>query len=588
MSKKFFLKNVLFFVCPLLIPLTLLGALAYSISENHVKEAITINNNNILKQIDQHVDLAFNEMQSLNLDYSTNSEIILTLKNLLRSNNFNYQQSSDLNFTTSYLTTQATARPYIHSIYIYYENDNKQFITSNKGMVRLNHFFDKDWYEHFNTNNTNHTIWVQNRSIKEYSFSSPEEVITLYRNIFWSNTIEPQGLITLNIHKSYFENILNNLNTYENQAILVLDSNNNLLFGNQNAELFKELQLENLKSSSNTEFQFTYKDTLYSANHLFSEAHGWKYISITQTKSLYKVPIMLKRLTFLFASLSFFIGVVIIFYLTKRNINHVSNIISIIKSGKRGDFALPQNISFKEDEYRYIIENIIKSFVEQNQLKNQLTEKKFELQTAELLALQSQMNPHFLSNTLATIYWKTFGLTGKANEATAMLENLSGILNYSLRIEGKTVRIKDEIYHTKNYLEIMKVRYKEKFYVIWDYEETIHDYCILKLLLQPIIENSIGHGLIPKKEKGLIKIKIRSKDHFIVLSITDNGVGMNKSTLADIQKNIIDSSNDPNHIGLSNTYRRLQLTYDSNSHFQILSKPGWGTTVKIKYPILPK
>jgi len=587
MSKKYFIKNILFLLCPLMIPLTLLGALSYSITENYVKQSITINNSNMLRQIEQQVDMIFNEMYSLNLDYSGNPEIILTFKELLRSKNLNYDQSSSLNFSTNYLRTQAIARPFIHSIYIYYDNANNRVLTSNRGMVKLDNFFDQNWYVNFNKDVNNHNIWVQNRTIKEYSFEEePEEIISLYKNIYWSYSQLPQGLIVLNIHKTHFENILNSLDTYENQSILVIDEENNLLFGNKNSSSVKDLNIDHIRNSDDF-LKFELNDKSYLATSIQSKKNGWTYASIVETNILYKIPIMLKKFTLLFMSISLLLGIGIIFYLTRRNVKHVNNIISIIKSAKRGQVHMFENISFKENEFRYIIENIVKTYVDQNQLKMELNEKKYKLQSAEWHALQSQMNPHFLSNTLTTIYWRTFALTGKPNKATEMLEYLSDILNFSLRTEGKTVSLKDEIHHTSNYIEILKIRFENKIEVIWKYEIANLDQHVLKFLLQPFVENSVQHGLNQEQQGNplKIKIKIERKNNSMQICIIDNGQGMDKSQLASLYEKLHEENQPANHIGITNTYNRLRLTYNDDFTLKILSKPIWGTSITIQYPI---
>lgn len=317
-----------------------------------------------------------------------------------------------------------------------------------------------------------------------------------------------------------------------------------------------------------------------------SSTSGWKYVSIVQTNILYEVPIMLKRITISLSIISFILGILIVIYFSHKNISHLRNVISIIQSAKTGQQLLPNPNQFKDAEYQYIVENIIKSYVEQNQLKMELTEKKYQLQSAEILALQSQMNPHFLTNTLTTIYWKILALTGKPNEAVRMLEYLSDLLNFSLRIGGRTVTIEEEIRNTENYIKILQIRFKDQLSVYWDYDETILHENILKLLFQPFIENSISHGLNKENESDSIKmkIKIRQRQDGIEVSIIDNGKGIPKERIKELYESFSHNDFSTEHIGLSNTVKRLQLTYNYKSTFRLLSKPGCGTAVIIYYP----
>lgn len=175
--------------------------------------------------------------------------------------------------------------------------------------------------------------------------------------------------------------------------------------------------------------------------------------------------------------------------------------------------------------------NVIKNFIEKHYLTTRL-------QALELLALQSQINPHFLFNTLEHIYLKTLALTRYPNEVTKMIENLSSILKYSLSNPRSTIFLKDEIKATKAYIDLVKARYKEKFDVIWDYTEDVLDVKVMKLLFQPLIENSIYHGIKPCEKRCGIKIRIRKlKDtsDWLCIWVIDNGIGMSKEKLEEVQ-----------------------------------------------------
>ncbi|MDK2800407.1 MAG: two-component system, sensor histidine kinase YesM [Clostridiales bacterium] len=217
----------------------------------------------------------------------------------------------------------------------------------------------------------------------------------------------------------------------------------------------------------------------------------------------------------------------------------------------------------------------------------QLSERKYKLQTMELLALQSQMNPHFLFNTLQTIYWKVCSFTGKSNEVNRMIENLSDILRYSLETGEMNVTLEEEIKNTISYIEIQKIRYKDKFDVIWEYDDDIKQLKVVKLLLQPLVENSIYHGIKEKEGKSYIKIKINHSNHWIKIVVIDNGLGITPEKLIKLQEKLNQDQDYSEHIGLFNTNKRLMLTYYGNQfRIKIRSKMGWGTAVYIYIPIL--
>lgn len=218
----------------------------------------------------------------------------------------------------------------------------------------------------------------------------------------------------------------------------------------------------------------------------------------------------------------------------------------------------------------------------------QLSERKFRLKTMQLLALQSQINPHFLYNTLETINWKILSLTKKPSQANQMVENLSDILKYCLDDPLKTVTLDDEIKNTISYVEIQRVRYRDKFDVLWEYNEDETSIKVIKLILQPIIENCIYHGIKEKDGKSLIKIKIFKIQCQLKISVIDNGLGICDENLKIIRQNLEqkdDFNNDfTSHIGLYNINKRLKLNYGEEYGVIIRSRQGVGTVVQLRIP----
>ena len=236
------------------------------------------------------------------------------------------------------------------------------------------------------------------------------------------------------------------------------------------------------------------------------------------------------------------------------------------------------------DEYSFIIHNILKTFIEQSYLKLQLSEKQYRMQAMQLLALQSQMNPHFLYNTLNAIYWESFSLTQGQNKLTNMVDNLTQILRYSLDGPSQMVALGDEIKNTMAYVRIQQMRFMDKFHIIWSYDENLVDFTIIKLVLQPLIENCIHHGFKEKTSKCIIKVKIYRKDSNLKITIIDNGSGMSSEMLAEIRDNLNAEDEYTDHIGIYNTNRRLKLTYGEEHGLSVRSKSDLGTVVNMTIP----
>ena len=217
----------------------------------------------------------------------------------------------------------------------------------------------------------------------------------------------------------------------------------------------------------------------------------------------------------------------------------------------------------------------IQDLMEQN-VKEQEAKRK-----SELKALQSQINPHFLYNTLDSIIWMAEGR--KYEEVVLMTASLARLLRQSISNEDEVVPLQSEVEYAKGYLTIQKMRYKDKLEFEINVEPSILNIPLIKLVLQPIIENAIYHGLKYKESKGLLQVKGFMKDGNAVLQVIDNGVGMDEETLAHIyDKHKVNYHS--NGVGVYNVQKRLKLYYGESYGITYESELCVGTTATITIP----
>ncbi|WP_175495400.1 sensor histidine kinase [Gracilibacillus orientalis] len=580
---KILIKNIVLFLFPVLIPVFILGSFAIIITDKYMKESITTNNLNLLQQLDQQTSLVLNDMHLLHLDYNWNPEIILSLQNILDSEFLTLQQKRNLEYGEGTLRRKAIATPYIHSIYVYYMNDKDRVLTSRAGVTSISSMHDTEWFEEFDKSSKKEELWMRTRSISEFSFESPEPVISIYKNIFKTSAQHVEGIIVLNIYQSYFKDLMNELNHYQDQNIFVLDENHQKLYENTTSNSINpsELDLTNQQES----YSMKLDGNTYIVHQLFSDEYQLRYISVIEDNIIYNIPNQLRWFTLLFVLLSLILGAATIYYLSQKNAKHVHKIISTLNTTSQHE-EWTKKLSFKDNEYQLIVQRILKNYVNQSNLEKELKENKYQLQSAELLALQNQINPHFLSNTLTIIYWRAMALTGQPNKVTKMVETLTDILHFSLRIKQHTVTLAEEIHHTQNYIDIIKIRSDHPFSIIWDYDEKLLDKQVLKFMLQPIIENSLAHGIDHQSNQELtIKIKIHVLEDKIHVTMIDSGKGISKENLHALRREIQSESLSTKHIGLANTNKRLELIFNSRYTFIIRSKERWGTSITIVHPI---
>lgn len=238
-------------------------------------------------------------------------------------------------------------------------------------------------------------------------------------------------------------------------------------------------------------------------------------------------------------------------------------------------------------EIRHLGYSVKKSYEQIENLMQEIIREKTERRKSEMDALQSQINPHFLYNTLESITWMVEAQKNK--EAVLMISELARLLRISLSKGRTVIRIADELQHSRSYMNIQLVRYKERFRVEFDIDEEVNDCCTVKLIVQPILENAIYYGVgnMDEDDGGMITVRGEKKGDDIYLSVEDNGMGMSEETVENILK---DNNKVPKHgsgVGLINVHNRIQLMFGNEYGLLVYSEPDEGTKIVIHIPAIP-
>ncbi|WP_167858906.1 cache domain-containing sensor histidine kinase [Paenibacillus cymbidii] len=227
------------------------------------------------------------------------------------------------------------------------------------------------------------------------------------------------------------------------------------------------------------------------------------------------------------------------------------------------------------------MENLVEEAVTS---RNKWLRLELEKRETQIMALQAQINPHFLYNTLENInYLIEFG---EKDSAMEMITALSRLFRYSINQDKMTTTVREELYYANAYINIMAYRYKERMEVRWLVDERINNYETIKLILQPIIENAIQHNVQHKAEKVTVTVHGSCEDDCIRFTVADDGAGIAPAELAQIRQNL--QRNDHHRIGLYNVSSRIKLHYGDKYGLSIDSELHNGTVVTINIPKLPK
>ena len=410
-------------------------------------------------------------------------------------------------------------------------------------------------------------------------------VITLSRGIRnFSGKGENDGVVFIDLNYSAISELCDQNSMGSRGYIFILDENGNIVYHPQQQQLYNELQTENIDLVMNAESD-TIRTGRGSDEKIYTMARsdktGWTIVGCMNTAELLKKSQKAQSIYLVMA-----VGLVAVALFLS---NIIARNITLPIQKLRDSMARVQEGDFHGADIEVLSENEIGSLTKSfnvmthriEELMEQNIHEQEQKRRSEMKALQSQINPHFLYNTLDSIIWMAEGK--KNEEVVLMTASLARLLRQSISNEDEVVSIGNEIEYVRSYLTIQKMRYKDKLEFEIDVDPSIKYIKIVKLVLQPIVENAIYHGLKYKESKGLLIVRGYARGENAFIEIADNGVGMDAETLKHIfERHKVNYHS--NGVGVYNVQKRLQLHYGADYGITYRSEPGIGTTATIIIP----
>lgn len=396
------------------------------------------------------------------------------------------------------------------------------------------------------------------------------------------------GVLLVDMKYSNISETLEKINRENNgQYYYLCDSTGKIIFHPRAMEISRGLFQENSAEIAALE-DGIYDDTLDGEKRkvIVSTVSytGWKVVGVipknAQTDSLIRFRYYIMTIVTLLIMMILFVNKVI----TRKISSPILKLDDSVKAYEAGE--KPNIYIGGSSEIRHLGHSVQKSYEQIEGLMKEIVEQQNERRKSELDALQSQINPHFLYNTLESITWMIEG--NKNKDAVFMISELAKLFRISLS-KGKTIiSIEDEIQHCRSYLNIQKYRYKDRFEVQYDIDSEIYNYCTVKLILQPILENAIYYGVGDMDEDDariIISGGIKGKE--IYISVEDNGLGMREEDVRNILTDNQKVSKHGSGVGLINVHSRIQLMFGTAYGLTVESEADVGTTVTIHLPAIP-
>lgn len=464
-----------------------------------------------------------------------------------------FGQADILKQINSYISMFLLNDKSIESIGVY-SPKNEIFILNNSNM-RLPDFEDNLWYKSFSQNMQKCDFW------SEYSENQNKIPILSLYSVITSGELRA-GLIIINI----------NLNELLQEYNRIVNSDKyGILIANDDGFLFSSYETGGAADTEKLKEQSITAQSPWGVFAVIREYSNKLFVTLA--------TYILCIFTVISVVLVFIIR--ISYRLAKNSYLPIEDTLNVIKSF--GTDSMPEALS-SYDETNLIFENLYNQKKEYTTLKMQFEQAVMQINNLRETVLEAQIKPHFLFNTLEIINLEAYGLFGGNNIVSKMIVALSEMLKLSFKTMGKFISVSDELNHVKQYIYLQSIKYENRFETKWDIDKSILGYSTTKLILQPIVENAIIHGVAPSRRFCTIGIRAYSSGDDIIFEISDNGAGVKPDLLAKLQEQLADRSiNAVTGIGLNNVNQRIKIIYGNSYGCSIISENGL-TTVTVKIP----
>lgn len=459
---------------------------------------------------------------------------------------------------------------YVDGVYLFNESGYTYSFVKNKELG-----MEKDYY---------HSKWYQ-----EILASRDFEMVQLYKNeVFPKGTIIMGRVFPSANGKSVLvvvcnESVLRQIS--EDGQMFIIDGNGNTLYG-EREELSEEEKKEICARKNGILSQKNGDDT-----YVFGtlKINNWKIvekISFNDFELLYQ-----KNTIYLFMLLVIIITLVslLVFYLDRKFLKPLTTLSEIMQYSAEEEFKLPQRDCLREDEVGTLYRGYEKMMKEIHMLIQEKYVSEIKYLNSKLQSLMSQINAHFIFNTLENI--SSLAYLEENVQIATMSKSLGDMLRYSIDYEKDEEKLKTEILHIEQYIKIQEIRFGNHIFLEKKIEKGLEETKVLKFMLQPIVENSIEHGLAGIDLPWIIRLSAYKDRGGVTVTVCDNGIGMSEAVVENVRKKIhaydeLSSDSDSRYvsIGLSNIHKRIQLLYHDPYGLDIENAEGRGVKILIHLP----
>ncbi|KKI91540.1 histidine kinase [Bacillus sp. SA1-12] len=565
--------------------------ITYLYTKESLKDEFIKENVNLLYQGKLNLEAYIEELKNLTISFYNNVDFMDYLRNPGQEDDYLAKES-----VKNVMLTILYAEKNINRVNIAIEEDNQNVSVSKRSGVVFSSLKEGD-RENFQKARTNQNyIYIEPMNILQADRAdkdqrSQRDVFTLHRALIDVPSNHLLGYISLDIAPNKISEISEKLYVKDKEEFYILSQEGELIF-RSNSEVSENekwiTQLINRPEPSGTmEWQKDSFRGLMIYERVSESTGGWIMVKRIPYTSVFESALSVAKINIMFGIIGLILVILATLFVSFKITSPIRVLLQNIKKVEEGNMNV-HFASLGNDEIGVLGERFIQMVGKINHLINREYKLEIENKTNQLKALQSQLNPHFLYNSLQSI--GTLALKNNVPQVYTLVTHLSKIMRYGMNMDEDLVPLTKEIDYIKAFLLLQKERFGDQFEYTLQVEQEAFAIKVPKMILQPIIENYFKHGFDGSHDtKGKLCIIGRVEEDTLILAVRDNGKGISEGRLQEIYQSFNQEKQKVNNkgtsIGLRNVYFRLKLYFDGRAEFHLQNLDSGGLFVTIKLPV---
>ena len=574
-------KLLFAFVAVILLPLFTLGLLGPYISARTLESEATIHTWQLIRQVTRNIEFYVRQTERIISIVDANPDVQAFMAFEGSAQTFSAREQAA---ARQLLRAISDAHPEIAGILVVSE-DNRPLSNEIQPITR-DPLTEESWYREAADNPGTVQLLPRpiGRNLRSSHEYSADEVVSIVKAVVDPRTAQVRGVVLIDLRLKVMEAIFGDLTVGFGGFLFIEAPGGAIVYTPVNPIVYRvrDEWLDKPRAISVRRI----KGEDYQIVSQWSQYTQWNTVGVFPLNEIMRQVSTIRYYSLIIAGVTVLVALLVSVFFTSSIARPVIKLRSLMKEAEEGNLGVRFE-GRQEDEIGYLGKSFNTMIEEVQKLLAMVYREQQSKREAELKILQEQIKPHFLYNTLDTIQW--MAQEHGAADIVKVVGALTSLFRIGLSRGKEMIRVSDEMEHVRSYLIIQKTRYEDKFDFSVCMDDSVLSLLVLKLTLQPLVENAIYHGIKERRGHGCIKVEAGRRDGMLVLRVADDGVGMSAETLASVRALLASLPAEKGQklgYGISNVNERIQLSFGKKYGLSFDSSPDLGTTVEILHPLV--